>query len=245
MCIHVAGYVCVRARACVTHALRTHASTQTLNLSFAYTTHSACSCNSPADKLATFEECMHKAKSSESGSFCLATLFTQLPPDFVEQAIEKANQPAGASEHYTQIFSACGGGENGTAIVSSCLEQVEYCVRPIQGHPGTFPQDYTKFQSLCACFREPEVLAQCGPEDDVELQQVCMRVHALLRTQRERERERRDNTHTHSLAPRPSVTTTCCTCTINTACTTPRYVCCVCVCACACVCVRHSTHIYI
>ena len=188
---------------------------------------------------------MHKAKSSESGSFCLATLFTQLPPDFVEQAIEKANQPAGASEHYTQIFSACGGGENGTAIVSSCLEQVEYCVRPIQGHPGTFPQDYTKFQSLCACFRAPEVLAKCGPEEDVELQQVCMRVHVLLRTQRERERERRDNTHTHSLAPRPSVTTTCCTCTINTASTTPRYVCCVCVCACACVCVRHSTHIYI
>ncbi len=60
----------------------------------------------------------------------------QLPPDFVDQAIQKANQPAGASEHYTQIFHACGGGENGTAIVSSCLEEVEYCVRPIQGHPG-------------------------------------------------------------------------------------------------------------
>ena len=132
---------------------------------------------------------MHKAKSSQSGSFCLATLFTQLPPDFVEQAIEKANQPAGASEHYTQIFSACGGGENGTAIVSSCLEQVEYCVRPIQGHPGTFPQDYTKFQSLCACFRAPEVLAKCGPEDDVELQQVSC-ASALLRTRRERDRER-------------------------------------------------------
>ena len=61
-------------------------------------------------------------------------VLTQLPPDFVDQAIQKANQPAGASEHYTQIFHACGGGENGTAIVSSCLEQVEYCVRPIQGH---------------------------------------------------------------------------------------------------------------
>ena len=136
-------------------------------------TSCACSCNSPADKLATFEACMHRAKSSESGSYCLATLFTQLPPEFVEQAIEKANQPAGASEHYTQIFSACGGGENGTAIVSSCLEQVEYCVRPIQGHPGTFPQDYSKFQSLCECFRKPEVVAECGPEDDEEIQQSC------------------------------------------------------------------------
>jgi len=136
-------------------------------------TSCACSCNSPADKLATFETCVGKAKSSEAGSFCLTTLFTQLPPSFVEQAIEKANQPAGASEHYTQIFSACGGGENGTAIVSSCLEQVEYCVRPIQGHPGTFPEDYSKFQSLCECFRKPEVLAMCGPEDDEEIQTSC------------------------------------------------------------------------
>lgn len=134
-------------------------------------TSCACSCNSPADKLATFENCINRAKSAESGSFCLATLFGQLPPSFVEQAIEKANEPAGASEHYTQIFESCGGGENGTAIVSSCLEQVEYCVRPIQGHPGTFPQDYSKFQSICECFRKPEVLEECGPDE--EIQDTC------------------------------------------------------------------------
>ena len=128
----------------------------------------ACSCNSPEDKLDTFEACMQRGKSAEAGSFCMAALFTQLPPAFVEQALHKASEPAGASEHYTQIFSACGGGENGTQIVSSCLEQVEYCVRPLQGHPGTFPDDFSKYQSLCDCFRKPEVLAECGPDEEVQ-----------------------------------------------------------------------------
>jgi len=144
----------------------------------------ACSCNSPADKLQTFETCFEHAKSAESGSYCLATLFTQLPPEFVHEALEKANQPAGASEHYKQIFNACGGGENGTAIVSSCLEEVEYCIRPIQGHPGNFPSDFSKFQPLCQCFRKPEVMAECGPDEEVQASCIAaVRDHYVLHVQ--------------------------------------------------------------
>ena len=84
----------------------------------------------------------------------------QLPPDFVDQAIQKANQPAGASEHYTQIFHACGGGENGTAIVSSCLEEVEYCVRPIQGHPGIRSRMLT-YADVCCLLRPPHPGPPC------------------------------------------------------------------------------------
>jgi hypothetical protein len=42
--------------------------------------------------------------------------------------------------------------------------QVEYCVRPIQGKTGTFPEDESKYQQLCACFRDEEVLKSCGEE---------------------------------------------------------------------------------
>mmetsp|Transcript_131091 Transcript_131091/g.195367 ORF Transcript_131091/g.195367 Transcript_131091/m.195367 type:complete len:428 (+) Transcript_131091:1-1284(+) len=130
----------------------------------------ACSCNSPSDKLDDLESCMSKAVSVEAGKFCLSTLFAQLPPDFVADAIEKANEPEGAGEHYSQIVEACGGDDNGTEITSSCLEAIEYCVRPIQGHPGTFPEDFTKFQPMCECFKSEEVRAHCGEEEEAQEQ---------------------------------------------------------------------------
>merc|ERR1712216_369246 len=104
----------------------------------------ACSCNSPADKMQTFETCFEHAKSAESGSYCLATLFTQLPPEFVHEALE-------------------------------------YCIRPIQGHPGNFPSDFSKFQPLCQCFRKPEVMAECGPDEEVQASCIAaVRDHYVL-----------------------------------------------------------------
>mmetsp|Transcript_39738 Transcript_39738/g.62051 ORF Transcript_39738/g.62051 Transcript_39738/m.62051 type:complete len:383 (+) Transcript_39738:402-1550(+) len=131
----------------------------------------ACSCNSPGDKLTQLSTCMTKAVNPDSGIYCLAEMFAQLPPDFVDKAIEEANEPAGAEEHYSQIVTACGGDENGTETVSSCLQQVEFCVRPLQGHPGEFPSDFTKYQPICECFRKPEVLEACG--EDEETQKEC------------------------------------------------------------------------
>eukprot|EP00961_Rhodomonas_salina_P026412 356594-Rhodomonas_salina.1 len=69
----------------------------------------ACSCTSPSDKLDDLESCMSKAVSVEAGRFSLSTLFAQLPPDFVADAIEKGTEPEGAGEHYSQIVEACGG----------------------------------------------------------------------------------------------------------------------------------------
>lgn len=122
----------------------------------------ACSCNTPADKLKGLENCLQRAGNPHAGSFCLATFFSQLPPDFVDDAIDAAAQPKGVDEHYDQILQSCGGEENGTATVTQCLEQVEYCVRPIQGKAGTFPEDESKYQSICECFRDEKVLASCG-----------------------------------------------------------------------------------
>jgi len=126
----------------------------------------ACSCNTPADKLTNLNACLGKAGNPHAGAFCLATFFSQLPPEFVDAAIEAANQPEGVDEHYAQILAACGGEKNGTEVVTKCLEQVEYCVRPLQGKAGTFPEDESKYQGMCACFRNEEVLAHCAAEDD-------------------------------------------------------------------------------
>jgi hypothetical protein len=67
---------------------------------------------------------MVKAPNPHAGAFCLATFFSQLPPDFVETAISASNEPEGAQEHYDQILASCGGDENATATVTQCLEQV-------------------------------------------------------------------------------------------------------------------------
>ncbi|EKX44442.1 hypothetical protein GUITHDRAFT_163553 [Guillardia theta CCMP2712] len=141
----------------------------------------ACSCNAPDDKIANLEQCLTKAKNAKAGSFCLASLFTQLPPGFVQEAVKKANEPRGASEHYSQIFEACGGGENGTAIVSSCLQQIEYCVRPFQGKPGSFPSDFKQFQPICECFGKEEVLTACGETEEEQMScATAIREHYVL-----------------------------------------------------------------
>uniref|UniRef100_A0A6U2EM89 GCK domain-containing protein n=2 Tax=Hemiselmis andersenii TaxID=464988 RepID=A0A6U2EM89_HEMAN len=126
----------------------------------------ACSCNTPADKLKNLEGCLSKAANPHAGAFCLATFFSQLPPEFVEAAIEAASQPEGVDEHYAQILAACGGDENGTEVVTKCLEQVEYCVRPLQGKAGTFPEDESKYQGICECFRDEDVLKHCAVDAD-------------------------------------------------------------------------------
>jgi hypothetical protein len=124
----------------------------------------ACSCNSPKDKLDELEHCIGAADGFAAGRFCLATVFSQLPPDFVDSAVERANEPTGASEHYEQIVEACGGAEE----LSACLKEVEKCVRPIQGPPGTFPADYEKFQGICNCFDSEDVQTACGADEDEE-----------------------------------------------------------------------------
>ena len=123
----------------------------------------ACSCNSPEDKLDTFEACMQRGKSAEAGSFCMAALFTQLPPAFVEQALHKASEPAGASEHYTQIFSACGGGRTAH---KSCRHAWSRSSTAFALFRATRAPSPTTFQSTSRCataFGSPKSWQSAGP----------------------------------------------------------------------------------
>jgi len=130
----------------------------------------ACSCNTPADKLKNLEACLSKAGNPHAGAFCLSTFFSQLPPAFVDSAIEASMQPKGVDEHYDQIVASCGGADNdnSTGTVTKCLEAVEYCVRPKQGAAGTFPDDADKFQPICECFRDEDVLKECAADPEAE-----------------------------------------------------------------------------
>lgn len=106
----------------------------------------SCSCNSPTDKIDQLEACISHAPHPSQGLFCFQSLFSQLPPAFVDRVVSAADQPRSPDEQYFLILNECGGPENGTAIVSSCLEEVEYCIRPKQGLPGEFPTDPHQFQ---------------------------------------------------------------------------------------------------
>jgi len=124
----------------------------------------ACSCNSPTDKIDQLEACIGHAPHPSQGLFCFQSFFAQLPPAFVDRVVSLADQARSPDEQYFLILNECGGPDNGTTVLSSCLEEVEYCIRPKQGLPGEFPTDPHQFQSLCECFRSPTVLAACGPE---------------------------------------------------------------------------------
>jgi len=124
----------------------------------------ACSCTSPADKISQLEACLTHAPHAAQGLYCLQSFFTQLSPEFVNTVVTKADEPRNPDEQYFLILNDCGGPENGTEILNTCLEEVDFCVRPRQGLPGEFPTDAHQFQSICECFRDPKVLAACGPE---------------------------------------------------------------------------------
>lgn len=128
--------------------------------------HCACSCNSPTDKIDQLEACINHSPKASEGLFCFQTFFSQLPPEFVSRVVASADLARNPDEQYYLILNNCGGPENGTEVVNSCLEEVEYCVRPKQGLPGEFPTDPHEYQSICECFRDPKVLAACGPEPD-------------------------------------------------------------------------------
>ena len=53
--------------------------------------------------------------------------------------------------------------------MSSCLQQIEYCVRPFQGKPGSFPSDFKQFQPICECFGKEEVLTACGETEEEQM----------------------------------------------------------------------------
>ncbi len=86
--------------------------------------NNTCTYHPDSHKHTFSEACLVKSQNPHAGSFCLATFFSQLPPDFVDTAINAANEPEGAQEHYDQILASCGGDENATVTVTKCLEQV-------------------------------------------------------------------------------------------------------------------------
>ena len=86
--------------------------------------HTSTLCQAPCVICSSCVPSVHVSPPPPAGLYCFQSFFSQLPPGFVSGVISAADVPRTPEEQYFLILNQCGGPENGTEVVSACLEQV-------------------------------------------------------------------------------------------------------------------------